>query len=135
MISAQTRSTFVARGNRYPPRYPSAGQAGSRSNGLSIAEALFAVRTRMPAGRAIIQRATAAIRAAVPAGATAAGDLNRVGGGGLVERRQRHRLRGGHRRQRKTQAQNGNSKQFHDKFFLSKIVPQCGGFATTQRFG
>jgi hypothetical protein len=58
----------------------------------------------------------------VPAGAAAAGDLNRVGGGGLVKRRQRHRLRGGHRRQPKTQAKNGNSKQFHDKFFLSKIA-------------
>jgi hypothetical protein len=27
MISAQTRSAFVARENRFPPRYPSAGQA------------------------------------------------------------------------------------------------------------
>jgi hypothetical protein len=63
----------------------------------------------------------------VPAGAAAAGYLDGVGGGGLVERRQRHRLRGGHRRQTKTQAQNGNGKQFHDKFFLSKI-------AATRRF-
>ena len=60
----------------------------------TVAEALPAIRTRVPAGRTVEHRATAAIGPAVPAGPATAGDADHVTGRGLglAERRQRHGL-------------------------------------------
>jgi hypothetical protein len=85
-----------------------------------VPEAFLAVRSGVPAGRAVIERAAGAGGATMEAGAAALRDMDDFARrGGLIDRRQRHRL-AGHRRQTKAKREHGCSKNSHLVFpFLS----------------
>src|SRR5215471_9841832 len=89
---------------------------------LQVAEATAAEGAGVPAGRAIVHRAAAAIGAAMLAGATAAGHADKIAGCGLalVKGREPHGLRRGHRHQAEAQSESRNSKQFHRHFLSSQ---------------
>ena len=78
----------------------------------------------MPAGRTVIERTAGAIGTAVPAGSTSICDTDDhpVVGGGLAERRKRHRLRGGYRREAEAEHDSRSSKNFHGLSFLEAAM-------------
>src|ERR1700731_447732 len=83
-----------------------------------VAEAPAAERSGMPAGRAVVHRTAAAIGPAVPTRSAATGDADGVARCGLIERRQRHRLRSGHRRKADADSEQRCSKNLHMLSFL-----------------
>src|ERR1039458_4482424 len=97
-----------------------------------VAEATPAERPGMPAGRAVVHRAAAAIGTAVPAGPTTAGDADGVTRDGLVERGQRHRRRRRDRRKAEANRKRRRKKHFHGYFPFLTNMPRRGGGAWTQ---
>src|SRR6185437_1677562 len=93
------------------------------------AEATAAIRAGVKAGRAVIQRAAAAIGTAVPAPSAAAGHLDDDGiaGGDRRDGCERHGLRAGRREQTEAERKSRSSKEFHGPF-LSFRFPRHGRF-------
>jgi hypothetical protein len=83
-----------------------------------VAKATAAERSGMPAGGAVVHRTAAAIGPAVPARSAATGDADGVARCGLIERRQRHGLRSGHRRKADADSEQRCSKNLHMLSFL-----------------
>jgi hypothetical protein len=83
---------------------------------LPVAEATATERSRMPSGRAVVHRTTAAIRPAVPTRSAAASHRNGGGVGWhrLVERRHRHGLGYRHRRKAEADREQGHNGNLHD---------------------
>ena len=85
-----------------------------------VAEAMAAVRSGMPAGRAVVHRTTTTIGPAVPARSTPTshGNGRGVGRCRLIERSYRHGLRCRHRRKAEADREQGHCNNFHSHSFL-----------------
>jgi hypothetical protein len=93
-----------------------------------IPEAVAAIRPRVKAGRAAIERTAAAEGSAVESPAATAGnrDDDGFGGAGRREWRERHRLRWRCCEQAEAESERRGSKQFHG-LFLSSDLCDTGG--------